>query len=1385
VAEGNKLTQQSPKKSEPRIMESNVLKGRSKSERPSVENLAIRIVFLYASLSSLWMLFTDRLLAAQSYELTGLAWPVAVQGWGFVLVTSGLLYLLMRQSVRTQQEKCGVLHSVIESTTDAIFVKDLQGRYFTVNSAGASLLGKPVEEVLGRDDTELFPPETAREIIESDRRVIALSETKTYEECATLKTSGRTFLTTKSACRNPQGNVIGVICRAHEITDRLQTEQALRETDHKLQALIQAAPVAINILDLQGKVQLWNPAAERIFGLREPEVKGRPLLVVPKDKLDELRGVLETVFQGEARTGWETQRRRKDGTLIDVSISTAPLRDANGKIAGAMGIVADITERKTLERERERLIEQLRRETEDLAALSAVTANGISTLNLEELLDVLLGRILEVMRADFAAILLKEDDHLYLSACAGLEGSAASSCPYDGPVKIGQGFAGTIAALEQPLYIEDAQTDPIASTEFIKQLGIRSMLGVPLKRNSTLLGVLHIDWHSIHPCSERQTHLLEITAERCAMAILNAQLFEKTKQLQEHLQLQIDRMPVGCIVHDSEFRITDWNPAAERIFGFTKAEVQGTVPDRLVPEAVRLDLDSLKQRLKEGDMTAHSLNENLTKDGRTIICEWHNTPLKQADGTVTGVLSMVAEVTDRVRAIEQLRESEERFRTMADSAPMLLWLSDSDGLCTFFNQTWLKFTGRTLEQEIGNGWAEGVHPEDVRCCLQTYMSAFQARESFQMEYRLRRADGEYRWILDAGTPRFTPGGSFVGYIGCAIDITDRKRASEAVRESEARYRHLIESTIEGVWVVDAEDKTVFVNRQMAEMLGYTPEEMQGQPLLAFLDEESLPLATAGSSRRRQGIQERQDFKFRRKDGSELWAIVSTNPIFDAAGNCAGALSAITDITERKRVEEKLQYYAFYDPLTGLPNRALFQARAGELISRASLGEGGLFAVLFLDLERFGIVKYTLGHLVADKLLIATARRLEGCLRPTDTAARVGSDEFAILLTDIQDVSQALSIAERIYQQLALPFDLDGREVFSTTSIGIALSWRDEHLAHTQSIASCRDAIYRVSNRVSNRVFEPENPNSQLPTLIYDQPEDILRDADTAMHHAKVHSQAHCAVFHPAMHSGALTRLQLESDLQRAIQRQQFQVYYQPIVSLATLRIVGFEALVRWEHPSRGMVSPGEFIPLAEETGLITFIDLWVLREACWQLGVWQRAFPAPQPLMISVNLSGVQLGQLGMIERLDQILRETGIDGGSLKLEITESAFMENTAAEIGMLEQLKALGIQLSIDDFGTGYSSLARLHQLPVDTLKIDRSFVSRMTADGDNSEIVHTIVRLAHTLGMDAVAEGVETPEQLEILRTLQCEYGQGYFFSKPVDSDAARALLLSERFPNQNN
>ncbi|MEO8891942.1 MAG: bifunctional diguanylate cyclase/phosphodiesterase, partial [Coleofasciculaceae cyanobacterium] len=476
-------------------------------------------------------------------------------------------------------------------------------------------------------------------------------------------------------------------------------------------------------------------------------------------------------------------------------------------------------------------------------------------------------------------------------------------------------------------------------------------------------------------------------------------------------------------------------------------------------------------------------------------------------------------------------------------------------------------------------------------------------------------------------------------------------------------------------------------------------------------------------------------------------LVQVLPVAHSNGEVYAGMSVMQDIsdavaaaTQRKRTEAELWRNAFYEPLTGLPNRVLFLERLEQLVVRSKRQEVGLFAVLLLQIESFDIVKYSLGHLVADQLMIAASQRLAKCLPPTDLLARLGSDEFGILLRNLKDINDATRLAESLHKSLTLPFDLDGREVFSTTNIGIA--------------------------------FGGQNNTNNTPDQ---QAQDFLRAADIAMHDAKRSGKAHLAFFNPKMQEQAVGRLQMEADLQRAIERQQFQVHYQPIICLETDKITGFEALVRWVHPTRGMVSPAEFIPLAEETGLIEFIDRWVLREACLQLSTWHQLFSSEKPLTMSVNLSSVQLAQLGLIERLDQILKETGIKGNCLKLEITESAIMENATTGTVMLKQLKALGVQLSIDDFGTGYSSLARLHQLPIDTLKIDRSFVSQMGNDSESLEIVRTIITLAHSLEMDVIAEGVETSKEWQQLRSLNCEYAQGYFFSKPVASQAAEALL----------
>jgi diguanylate cyclase (GGDEF)-like protein len=443
-----------------------------------------------------------------------------------------------------------------------------------------------------------------------------------------------------------------------------------------------------------------------------------------------------------------------------------------------------------------------------------------------------------------------------------------------------------------------------------------------------------------------------------------------------------------------------------------------------------------------------------------------------------------------------------------------------------------------------------------------------------------------------------------------------------------------------------------------------------------------------------------------------------------------------EVAERKQIEEQLLHNAFHDGLTGLANRALFMDHLQLALGRARRNESYRFAVLFLDLDRFKVINDSLGHMAGDQLLVEIARRLEGAMRPGDTVSRLGGDEFVVLLDDLGDAGEAESVAARLQRQLSVPCDLDGHEVFTTVSIGIAHG-----------------------------------------STGYHRPEDLLRDADTAMYRAKQLGKARHEVFDQAMHARAMDLLRLEKDLRWAVERGELFIQYQPIVSLDTGALRGFEALVRWQHPERGLILPAKFIPLAEETGLIIPIGRWVLGEACRQMRQWQQLSPTDAPLPINVNLSGRQFMQPDLLEQIREILRETGLDPRSLKLEITESVVMEDIDTATRTLEQLRALGVELGIDDFGTGYSSLSYLQRFPVGTLKIDRSFISRITESDGTAEIVRTIMKLAQTLGMEVVAEGVETERQRAQLKALECEFGQGYYFSRPMDREAAEELFLT--------
>jgi diguanylate cyclase (GGDEF)-like protein/PAS domain S-box-containing protein len=573
------------------------------------------------------------------------------------------------------------------------------------------------------------------------------------------------------------------------------------------------------------------------------------------------------------------------------------------------------------------------------------------------------------------------------------------------------------------------------------------------------------------------------------------------------------------------------------------------------------------------------------------------------------------------------------------------------------------------------------------------------------------------------------------------EITERRQTEEALRESEERYALAARGANDGLWDWNIRKNTVYYSFRWKSMLGFE-EGVEWDALQEWLqrvhsedrNEVEAKLSAHISSK---SPQFECEYRIQHKNGSYRWMLNRGLAVRDDRGLAYRMAGSQTDITDRKNAEAQLLYDAFHDALTGLPNRALFLDRIEHVIASAKRHPQYLYGVLFLDLDRFKVINDSLGHGIGDKLLIEVGQRLKACLRPGDTVARLGGDEFAILLEDIADAADAEEITQRIEQILAPHYAIQGHEIFTTQSIGLALR--------------------------SDR---------------YEWPEQILRDADIAMYEAKSKGRSRHEFFDTKMHASIIDRLQLESDLRIAVEHKVgFLMHYQPIMDLKNQRLIGFEALVRWNHVTRGLIYPLEFISLAEETGMIFPLSDWILKESCRQIGTWQKKYPGHPELRMSVNISSKLLLQTGFAESIEANLLEHGLEPGSLAIEITESVIMEHPDRAVETMAKLQKIGVHIHIDDFGTGYSSLSYLHSFPVNALKIDRSFIAKMSANSDNQEIIKTIIALAQNLKLEVIAEGLEQHHQLSTITGLDCGFGQGFLFSKPLPPEAVENWILS--------
>ncbi len=1271
---------------------------------------------------------------------------------------------------------------------DMLCIAGFDGYFKRINPACSKILGYSQQELLSRPFIDFVHPDDCPATLAELEGLRSGRETVNFVNRYRTQNGDYRWFAWTSAPDEEKALIYAV---AHDISELKTIEEALRHSEATNRALFNAIPDMIFRYRADGTYLDFKPAPSMRPYIPSEQMVGKTMpQLLPAEVAQPVMTASQQAIATEQPQVLE-YRLFIDGEWHDYEARIVALNSDE-----LIGIVREITERKRIEQQLKESEEHLNSILNSLKDIVwSVSADTFEYIYLNQAIETVYGRSL----AEF-----QDNPYLWREVVH----------PDDRPqverafqVLVEQGISKNI---EYRILRPDGEVRWISDRAQL----IYDETGKP----SRLDGIAS-----------------DITERKQAEATL--------REREEFFRLIFDLAPTGMAIANLEGRLIQVNPAFCEMVGYTEAELlKRRCADITHPDDRSVEFHLIQQLFK-GEISYFRLEKRyITKKGDTINAILQVSLICDPQGQPLHLLGQTVDISDRTQAETALRESEERLARIISNITDGLIVVDEEGKVCFVNTAAEALFGRSQRELLAYPFGLPFVSQEIT------------------EIGIRHVSGtiittEMR-VADINWKGKT------AYLISLRNVTESYHAKQALAESEAKYRQIVETATEGIWVIDLNNQTTFVNQQMAKMLGYSVEEMLGQNLMSFMDKSGKTMANRYVERRHQGIAETHDFQFRRQDGTTLWAMLSTHPLFDSEGDYIGSLAMIADITERKRVEQalyeseqrlesilnsiqdvvwsasattletlflnpatekiygypiarffeqkrlrfelvhaddrerverhfqellatgstemeyrfvrsdgqvrwmyarshvvydaqgnplrldgidsditerkeaeaQLQHNATHDSLTQLPNRLLFVDRLEHALAQHTRHRHRQFAVIILDLDEFKVINDSLGHMSGDELLLEMARRLQTCLRSADTLARLGGDEFAILLEEVDDIKDAIKIADRIHQSLRSPFSLSHQEVFINASIGIALSTAD-----------------------------------------YKQPIEILRDADTAMYRAKATGKACYAIFDRQMHALAVTRLQLETDLRRAVERQEFLLYYQPIVSLKTGRLTGFEALIRWQHPQKGLVSPAQFIPVAEETGLIVPMGEWIFLEACQQLKSWQERYSNHLPIKLSVNLSSKQLRDAYLIDKIDSILRQTGLDSRKLKVEITESLLMENVKLATEVLLKLRDRHIEICLDDFGTGYSSLSYLHRFPVNTLKVDRSFVMRMGPNDENAEIVRAIVTLAHILGMTVIAEGVETQLQLTQLCYHGCEQGQGYFFAKPLTHQDAALLI----------